>query len=643
MEFAVVFLPLIAAAVAGFGRRQIGARGAEILTAATMCVSAVLAIGIFYQYAVLGHAATFPVLEWINSGTLHLSWALRMDVLTAVMMLVVTSVSAMVHIYSIGYMAEDPSRAKFMSYLSFFTFMMLMLVTADNFVQLFFGWEGVGLASYLLIGFWNHKPSANDAAMKAFIVNRVGDFGFALGIFTVFALFGTLNFADVFNAVPTMGAGRLFYLFGHPFDAMTLACVLLFVGAMGKSAQLGLHTWLPDAMEGPTPVSALIHAATMVTAGVFMLVRISPLLDAAPVARDIIVVVGALTAFVGAAIAFGQFDIKKVIAYSTMSQLGYMVFAAGATAYGGAIFHLFTHAFFKALLFLGAGAVIHAMHHEQDMRHYGGLYKKLPITYALMWIGTLALIGFPFFAGYYSKDMILEAEWAGNNSFDTFAYVVGVAVAFMTAAYSGKVMFMTFHGKARYDENHAHIHEAPLVMLIPLFVLAAGAILSGMIAYDYFVGDHYAVFWETAINPKSESVLHAAELDPLWVKLLPAVAALSGLAFGWVCYVWRPNLPAWFAKHFALINKIIVNKFYFDKVYGAVFAAGAPLVGKILWRYGDLGIIDKYGPDGAARASTQIAGRISKFQTGFLYHYAFVMLMALVLFIAWLLFGRMGT
>jgi len=645
MEIAVVFLPLIAAAVAGLGRRIVGARGAEIITTAALGLSAAMAVALFYQYAGLGQAATVPVLDWISSGNLHLGWALRFDVLTAVMVLVVTAVSAMVHLYSIGYMHEDPSRAKFMAYLSLFTFMMLMLVTADNFVQLFFGWEGVGLASYLLIGFWNHKPSANNAAIKAFIVNRVGDFGFILGIFTIFGLFGSLQFSEVFAAVGHARAACIFHIFGLPFDGLTLACILLFIGAMGKSAQLGLHTWLPDAMEGPTPVSALIHAATMVTAGVFMLVRISPLLDAAPIARNVIVVVGALTAFVGAAIAFAQFDIKRVIAYSTMSQLGYMVFAAGATAYGAAIFHLFTHAFFKALLFLGAGAVIHAMHHEQDMRHYGGLYKKLPITYALMWIGTLALMGLPPFAGYFSKDMILESEFAGGNGFDIFAYWIGVVVAFMTAAYSSKVMFMTFHGRPKYDLDHAHdIHEAPLTMLIPLFVLAAGAVVSGWLAYDYFVGSHHALFWETAIRPETETVLEAAEHDPLWVKLSPTLAGLLGLLLGWVCYVKEPDLPAWFAKTFAPLNRLIENKFYFDKVYGTVFAAGAPLLGKLLWRYGDQGLIDRYGADGSARASHFLGARLSKLQTGYLYHYAFVMLMALVLLIAWLLFGhRMST
>lgn len=637
MEIAVVFLPLLAALVAGLGRHIVGARGAEIITTATLCLCAALAIPLFHQYAVLGQANSIPVLEFIRSGNLQLFWALRFDVLTAIMVVVVTSVSACVHLYSIGYMHEDPARAKFMAYLSLFTFMMLMLVTADNFVQMFFGWEGVGLASYLLIGFWNHKPSANDAAIKAFVVNRVGDFGFVLGIFTVFALFGSLQFTEVFNAAATMGGHRIFTLLGVSFDAMTLACVLLFIGAVGKSAQLGLHTWLPDAMEGPTPVSALIHAATMVTAGVFMLVRISPLLEAAPVARDIIIVVGALTALVGASIAFGQFDIKKVIAYSTMSQLGYMIFAAGATAYGAAIFHLFTHAFFKALLFLGAGAVIHAMHHEQDMRNYGGLYKKLPITYALMWIGSLALMGVPFFAGYYSKDMILESVFAGHHA---FAFWIGVIVAFMTAAYSSKVIFMTFHGRPRYDLDHAHeIHEAPMTMLVPLFVLAAGALLSGALAYDYFVGEHHALFWETAVLPQYQEVIEHAHHVPSWVKVLPAAAGLLGIAFGWFCYVREPDFPAWFAKNFAPLNKLIENKFYFDKIYGAVFATGAMMLGKLLWRYGDKGTIDRFGPDGMAAASQSIGARLSKSQTGYLYHYAFVMLMALVIFMAWLLFG----
>jgi NADH-quinone oxidoreductase subunit L len=635
MEIAVVFLPLIAAAVAGFGRHIIGARGAEIVTTAALVIAAGLSVLLFQQYAILGQMATVPVLDFIQSGNLQINWALRFDVLTAVMVLVVTSVSACVHLYSIGYMHEDPSRAKFMAYLSLFTFFMLMLVTADNFLQMFFGWEGVGLASYLLIGFWNHKPSANDAAIKAFVVNRVGDFGFILGIFTVFALFGTLQFTEVFNAANAMDAVRLFTLFGVNFDAMTLACLLLFVGAVGKSAQLGLHTWLPDAMEGPTPVSALIHAATMVTAGVFMLVRVSPLLEAAPVARDVIIFIGALTAFVGACIAFAQFDIKKVIAYSTMSQLGYMVFAAGATAYGAAIFHLFTHAFFKALLFLGAGAIIHAMHHEQDMRNYGGLYKKLPITYVLMWIGSLALIGVPFFAGYYSKDMILESVFAAHQN---FAFWIGILVAFMTAAYSSKVIFMTFHGRPRYDLEHAHdIHEAPMTMLVPLFILAAGALLSGALAYDYFVGEHYALFWETAILPQHQAVIEHAHHVPTWVKLAPVVAGLLGLAFGWFAYVREPDFLARMAVKFVPLNKIIENKFYFDKVYGVVFAAGAPLLGKLLWRHGDMGTIDRFGPDGGAAASSFIGARFAKFQSGFLYHYAFVMLVALVLFIGWLL------
>jgi NADH-quinone oxidoreductase subunit L len=640
MEIAVVFLPLIAALVAGLGRHLVGARGAEIITCGAMGLAAALAVSLFYQYAVLGQVAAVPVLEFIQSGALRVDWALRFDVLTAVMVLVVTSVSACVHVYAIGYMHEDPSRAKFMAYLSLFTFFMLMLVTADNFVQMFFGWEGVGLASYLLIGFWNHRPSANDAAMKAFIVNRVGDFGFVMGIFTVFALFGSLQFGDVFQAAGMMTEARIFTLLGVPFDALTLACVLLFIGAVGKSAQLGLHTWLPDAMEGPTPVSALIHAATMVTAGVFMLVRISPLLELAPVARDIIIVVGALTALLGAAIAFGQFDIKKVIAYSTMSQLGYMVFAAGTTAYGAAIFHLFTHAFFKALLFLGAGAVIHAMHHEQDMRNYGDLRKKLPFTYGLMWVGTLALMGVPFFAGYYSKDMILEAAYAAHGGAAQFAFWIGILGAFMTATYSSKVMFMTFHGRPRYDLEHAHdIHEAPMTMMVPLFVLAAGAVLAGAIGYSSFVGEGHALFWESAILPQHQEVLEHAHHVPIWVKLAPVLAGLLGLAFGWYCYIKDTDFPAQFARQFPWLNRWVENKFYFDKLYGAVFAAGAPLLGKLLWRYGDQGAIDKFGPDGAAKLSNALGGRIARLQTGFVYHYAFVMLVAVVLLMAWLLYG----
>ncbi len=643
MEQVIVFLPLVAAAVAGLGRRQLGARAAEVITTAAICAAALLAIATFNTYALESNTRIIPLLTWIKSGNLNLSWALNFDALTAVMVLVVTSVSAMVHIYSIGYMHEDPSRAKFMAYLSLFTFAMLMLVTADNFVQMFFGWEGVGLASYLLIGFWNDRQSANAAAIKAFVVNRVGDFGFVLGIFTVFVLFGTLNFTEIFALAAQLGQNaRVFTLFGHNFDGLTLCCLLLFVGAMGKSAQLGLHTWLPDAMEGPTPVSALIHAATMVTAGVFMLVRISPLLELAPVAAGVITVFGALTCFVGAAIAFSQFDIKKVIAYSTMSQLGYMVFAAGSATYGAAIFHLFTHAFFKALLFLGAGAVIHAMHHEQDMRHYGGLRRQLPVTYILMWIGSLALAGFPFLAGYYSKDTILEAAWAADTAASHFAFWIGLLVACMTAMYSSKVMYLTFHGRPRYDVEHAHIHEAPPTMLIPLCVLAIGALLAGFAAHHIFVGEHADAFWGAAGIP-AQPVLHAAHHVPGWVKLAPLVATFLGLFLGWLFYLAKPALPAQFARNFNWLYELSANKFYFDRVYDKVFGAGAPLAGLAFWQYGDRGTIDRFGPDGISYISDKVGKRFSLWQTGFLYHYAFVMLIALTLLVGWFLWHSMAV
>ncbi len=658
MEIAVVFLPLLGAALAGFGRKLLGPRGAEIVTTSLLIIAAALGAQIFYDYALLGQIRVIPLLNWLNSGLLNVSWALRFDVLTAVMVLVVTSVSACVHLYSIGYMHEDPSRAKFMAYLSLFTFMMLMLVTADNLLQMFFGWEGVGLASYLLIGFWNQKPSANDASIKAFVVNRVGDWGFILGIILVFILSGSLNFTDIFASVPAL-ANKTFRLFGHNFGALNLAVILLFIGAVGKSAQLGLHTWLPDAMEGPTPVSALIHAATMVTAGVFMLVRMSPLLAAAPFAREIIVIVGALTAFVGATIAFTQFDIKKMIAYSTMSQLGYMVFAAGLGGYGAAIFHLFTHAFFKALLFLGAGAVIHAMHHEQDLRKMGGLWKKMPLTYALMWIGTLALAGFPLLAGYYSKDMILEVAFMSPAATHMIAYILGVIVALGTAIYGSKVVLMAFHGPAHWDhkddphhqepvaadDHHHHGDQAhhhlpipvPLVMLIPLCILAIGAIFSGGVFYDYFVGEQYPAFWQSAVPDAIHGAIEHAHHAPFLAKIIPTIAALSGLVLGVVFYWWKPYLPSKIATSLGELNRIVANKWYFDWLYSRIFVRPAAFLGRILFRYGDQGGIDRFGVDATGFGSKSLGARLSALHTGFVYHYAFVMLIGLVLLLGWFL------
>src|SRR5690348_5414845 len=537
----IVLLPLLAAAIAGLFCRVIGDRPAQIVTCAALLIAAALSILVFVTIG-FGHEKMFvvPIASWINSGTLEVAWSLRVDTLTAVMLIVVTGVSSMVHVYSVGYMAEDPSIPRFMSYLSLFTFFMLMLVTADNLVQLFFGWEGVGLASYLLIGFWYDRPSANAAAIKAFVVNRVGDFGFALGIFAVWMLSGSVGFNDIFAKAPEMAAGHFMFL-GKEVPALECACLLLFVGAMGKSAQLGLHTWLPDAMEGPTPVSALIHAATMVTAGVFMVCRLSPLFELAPIAAAVVTLVGAATAFFAATIGLTQFDIKRVVAYSTCSQLGYMFFAAGVGAYSAAMFHLMTHAFFKALLFLGSGSVINCLHHEQDMRKMGGVKEKAPQTFYLMWIGTLALsgIGVPFilghgigFAGFYSKDSILEAAYGAHTTVGTIAYWLGIAAAFMTAFYSTRLMFLTFYGKYRGDHHTwDHAHESPAVMLIPLYVLGAGALLSGLVAVGWFVGADWEHFWAHSIAVKStEAIIHAMHEVDVWVKLLPLVAAVGGIA-----------------------------------------------------------------------------------------------------------------
>ena len=575
----IVLLPLLAAAIAGLFCRVIGDRPAQIVTCAALLIAAALSIFVFIKIGFGPDNAKLVVVKlftWIDSGTLDVAWSLRVDTLTAVMLIVVTGVSSMVHVYSIGYMAEDPGIPRFMSYLSLFTFFMLMLVTSDNLVQLFFGWEGVGLASYLLIGFWYDKPSANAAAIKAFIVNRVGDFGFALGIFAVWMLSGSVNFAEIFAKAPEMAQMRIYFL-GMDLPALETACLLLFVGAMGKSAQLGLHTWLPDAMEGPTPVSALIHAATMVTAGVFMVCRLSPLFELAPTASMVVTLIGAATAFFAATIGLTQFDIKRVVAYSTCSQLGYMFFAAGVGSYSAAMFHLTTHAFFKALLFLGSGSVIMALHHEQDMRKMGGVREKTPQTFYLMWVGTLALsgIGVPFllgngigFAGFYSKDIMLESAYGVHTTVGLIAFWLGTIAAGLTAFYSTRLMFMTFYGKYRGDHHTwDHAHESPAVVLIPLYVLGAGALLSGWIAYDWFVGHDWTHFWgTTSIAVKSTGeVLHHAHEVPLWVKLAPLVFALSGIAVSYMYYIAMPWLPAATVKALpghprALLQQVVLRR-----------------------------------------------------------------------------------
>jgi NADH-quinone oxidoreductase subunit L len=639
----VVFLPLLAAAIAGFFGRAIGDRGSQIVTCGALVLSAIFGILVFRDVMQQTGPQVQTLATWISGGGLDVAWSLRLDTLSGVMILVVTVVSAMVHIYSIGYMAHDHSIPRFMSYLSLFTFFMLMLVTANDFVQMFFGWEGVGLASYLLIGFWCDRPTANAAAIKAFVVNRIGDFGFSLGIFAVFVIFGSLDFDTVFGQTPAIADQPL----PLPFLAwqgagLTIACVLLFVGAMGKSAQLGLHTWLPDAMEGPTPVSALIHAATMVTAGVYMVCRLSPMFEYAPGALALVGIIGGTTCMFAASIGMAQNDIKRVIAYSTCSQLGYMFFAAGVSAYGAAIFHLFTHAFFKSLLFLGAGSVIHAMSGDQDMRHMGGLWKKIPITYALMWIGSLSLAGIPFFAGYFSKDSILAAAWASGTAVGRYSFCLGVFTAFLTAFYSWRLIIMTFHGTSRADhETQHHIHESPWVMLLPLFVLAAGAIVAGYFAAPYFVGEDRVEFWKHAILvlPGHDS-LGEMEHNSTFIDLLPLIAGVTGIALAYFCYMLRPSVPQAAATQFRALYLFLLNKWYFDELYDRLFVRTAFALGDGLWKTGDGTLIDGLGPDGISAATRELAREASRLQTGYVYHYAFAMLIGVVALITWYLIPR---
>lgn len=656
MELLAVFTPLLGFAVAFLFGRQIGDRGAQFVTCAGMVVAAFFSCVLFYDVMLGGAARVVPLAPWIVSGGFEVSWALRIDTLSVVMMCVINIVSACVHFYSVGYMAHDPAKARFMSYLSLFTFAMLMLVTADNLVQLFFGWEGVGLASYLLIGFWNHKHSANAAAQKAFVVNRIGDFGLLLGIFSIFVLFGTVDFDTIFANAASMADARFLFL-GFDLHALTTVALLLFIGAVGKSAQLGLHTWLPDAMEGPTPVSALIHAATMVTAGVFLLCRFSPLYEYAPVALMVVCVLGALTAFVAATIGLTQFDIKRVIAYSTMSQLGYMFFAIGVSAYPAAMFHLMTHAFFKALLFLGAGSVIHAMSDEQDMRNMGGIWRQIPVTYVLMWVGSLALAGVPFFAGYYSKDMILESAFADHSWFGNFAFWMGIAAAFMTAFYSWRLILLTFHGKPRADEKvMAHVHESPSIMITPLVILATGAIFAGSFFYAPFVGSpHHEEgaaqqsvflggtdkdkFWGEAIVvlPENDTVEQAHHV-PKWVKLAPVGAGATGILFAYLFYMLWTGAPARVARIFCPLHTLFFRKWYFDELYQAIFVRNAFRLGNLFAVKGDRAIIDGLGPDGVSNLSRRIGGMFGRFQSGYLYHYAFVMMIGLIAIVTWLLY-----
>jgi NADH-quinone oxidoreductase subunit L len=640
---AIVFLPLLAAAIAGLLGSRIGDRAAQIITCVAVVTSGILAMVAFYEVALLGNSQVIHLFKWIESGDFQVAWALRFDTLTVVMTLVVANVSALIHIYSIGYMAHDKSIPRFFAYLSLFTFFMLALVTANNFLQLFFGWEGVGLASYLLIGFWYDRPSANAASIKAFLVNRVGDFGFALGIMAVFFVFGSVEFDQVFAAAPEKTRVVVEFL-GMRLPALELICALLFVGAMGKSAQIGLHTWLPDAMEGPTPVSALIHAATMVTAGVFMVARFSPLFEYAPVALSVVAVVGAVTAFMAATIALVQTDIKRVIAYSTCSQLGYMFFAIGVSAYPAAIFHLMTHAFFKALLFLGAGSVIHAMSDEQDMRKMGGIWRLVPVTYAVMWIGSLALAGIPFFAGYYSKDIILEAAFGAHSSVGAFAFWMGIIAAVLTAFYSWRLIFLTFHGSPRADEKvMAHVHESPKIMTIPLILLALGAMFSGYLGYELFVGEDAGDFWRDSILMlPAHGALEAAHHVAPWVKHLPTALAAFGIAVAFFLYIRFPRIPVILAGRAKGLHRFLIHKWYFDELYDRIFVRPAQALGYGFWKSGDKAVIDGVGPDGVAAAALSLAKRAGRLQSGYVYHYAFAMLIGVVGFITWYLFSQAG-
>ncbi|AMX93446.1 MULTISPECIES: NADH-quinone oxidoreductase subunit L [Mesorhizobium] len=656
MYQAIVFLPLLGFLIVGLFGTSLGAKASEYITSGFLVIAAVLSWVAFFTVG-FGHGEVFtvPVLRWIQSGGLEASWALRIDTLTVVMLVVVNTVSALVHIYSIGYMHHDPNRPRFFAYLSLFTFAMLMLVTADNLVQMFFGWEGVGLASYLLIGFWYKKPSANAAAIKAFVVNRVGDFGFALGIFGVFVLFGSVNLGTIFANAATFipaegapqGAAVLTFL-GHALDkqaAMTIVCLLLFMGAMGKSAQVPLHTWLPDAMEGPTPVSALIHAATMVTAGVFMLARLSPLFELSHSALTVVTFIGAFTAFFAATVGLVQNDIKRVIAYSTCSQLGYMFVALGVGAYGAAIFHLFTHAFFKALLFLGSGSVIHAVSDEQDMRNMGGLRKLIPTTYWMMVIGTLALtgVGIPVTvigtAGFFSKDAIIESAFAGHNSVAGMAFVLLVIAACFTSFYSWRLIFMTFHGKPRAShEVMHHVHESPPVMLVPLFILAAGALFAGVIFHNAFIGEGYAEFWKASLFTLPDNhILHDIHELPLWVELSPFIAMLIGFALAWKFYIRSPEMPVNLAAQHRGLYAFLLNKWYFDELYDFLFVRPAKRLGHFLWKTGDGTVIDGLGPDGISARVVDVTNRVVKLQTGYLYHYAFAMLIGVAALVTWMM------
>lgn len=654
----IVFLPLLAAIIAGLGNRALGNFVAKLLTTGALFAACTLSWPIFLSFVAGGQEAyVLPIFDWIRSGEMDVAWSLRVDTLTAVMLVVVTTVSALVHLYSWGYMEDDPDQPRFFAYLSLFTFAMLMLVTSNNLVQMFFGWEGVGLASYLLIGFWYHKPSANAAAIKAFVVNRVGDFGFSLGIFATFLVFGTVSIPEILAAAPEMAGSTIGFL-GYRVDTMTLLCLLLFVGAMGKSAQFGLHTWLPDAMEGPTPVSALIHAATMVTAGVFMVCRLSPMFETSEVTMIVVTFFGLLTAFFAATVGTAQMDIKRVIAYSTCSQLGYMFVAAGLGAYGIAMFHLFTHAFFKALLFLGAGSVIHAMHHEQDMQHYGALRKEIPFTFWTMMIGTLAITGVGVvwlhagFSGFHSKDAIIEAAFASESSLGGIAFFTLMFAALLTSFYSWRLIFMTFFGKARWGTSkrvqhavHDHgdrdpgdgmggynPHESGWAMLIPLLALSVGAGFAGYVFTHEFVDSE--AFWAGSVAYDGH-LIHALHEVPMWVKLASTVVMLIGLAIAWLAYIRHTDWPERFVGQFRVLHAFLFNKWFIDELYRLIFVKPAFAIGRFFWKRGDKGFIDRFGPDGVSALVVRGSGIACRFQSGYLYTYALVMLIGLTAAATW--------
>ena len=635
MELSIITLPLVAAIISGFFGKYIGDRNSEIITSLLVSIAAIFSFIVFYNVIVNQYEDNIIIATWINSGSLDVNWSMKIDPLSAVMLVVVTSVSALVHIYSIGYMSHDPHKPRFMAYLSLFTFAMLMLVTSDNFIQLFFGWEGVGLCSYFLIGFWFKKESANAAAIKAFVVNRVGDFGFALGIFLIFYLFGTVNYEEVFQQIPNITDQKLNFL-GIEANTIDLICLLLFIGAMGKSAQILLHTWLPDAMEGPTPVSALIHAATMVTAGVFLVVRCSPIYEYSELALNIITIVGMTTAIFAATVALVQTDIKKIIAYSTCSQLGYMFFATGVGAYNVAMFHLFTHAFFKALLFLGSGSVIHAFKDEQNINNMGGIWKKLPYTYTLMIIGTLALTGFPFLSGFYSKDAIIEFAYLRGNTAGYYAAGIGIFTAFLTSIYSWRLIFKTFHG----DYNNKKIkieetHESPAVMLLPLILLSIGAVFAGFIFKELFIGyGETSKYW-------GESIFFLEPLStkhpPIWFLVLTPILVVTSIPISYYLFVKNKNLPDAIIKNNQPLYKFLLNKWYFDELYEYIFIRPSKKIGLFLWKFFDIKIIDQFGPDGVSSIIKKISIKANKFQSGYIYHYAFVMLLGFSAFLTFLI------